>query len=269
LIKPSFFTDEVSEDLERAVMLGAEAGATHVELRGALFGKNVTTIDEEDVLRIKEILGKYGLSCGVIGSPFGKCDHNDERAKEAHLSMFERMIRIARSLGAKAIRGFAFWNPGGRSRPNRPRIEEYMEVIVPFISPAARMAHENGLTFVLETEEDTLVGTCEEARKVIEAVGEKGIGICWDLLNAWRSGEPPYPDGYEGSKGLIRHLHIKPNSSGNMKTIGESDISYKAIFELILADGYDGFATIEHWGSPPAMLRGIRELVSVISELQP
>lgn len=268
MIRPSFFTDEVSQDLEAAVMLGAKAGAVAVELRGALFGKNVTTIDDDDLQRIKEILERYGLLAGVIGSPFGKCPHNDEGAKEMHMAMFGKMIRIARYLGAKAIRGFSFWNPEGRSRPYRPRIEEYLDVIVPFISHASRMAKENGLCFVLETEEDTLVGTCEEAMKVIEAVGGEGIGICWDLLNAWRSGERPYPDGYGVAKGFIRHLHLKPNSAGNMKTIGESEISYRKIFELILEDGYDGFATIEHWGSPEAMVKGIGELVSIISELQ-
>ena len=52
MIKVCFFSDEVSEDFDEAVKLGVEAGGEAIEIRGKIWGKKVTTIDDDDVKRM-------------------------------------------------------------------------------------------------------------------------------------------------------------------------------------------------------------------------
>ena len=42
----------------------------------------------------------------------------------------------------------------------------------------------------------------------------------------------------------------------------------KCGFETLLADGYEGVATVEHWGSRWLMLEGVRQTAALLGELQ-
>jgi hypothetical protein len=46
--------------------------------------------------------------------------------------------------------------------------------------------------------------------------------------------------------------------------VAGSELTYDAVFGALLADGYQGAASIEHWGSPQRMLQGVRELAVVL-----
>ena len=107
----------------------------------------------------------------------------------------------------------------------------------------------------------TLAGTCEETRKVIDALGGgPALSSCWDVNNGLHCGEMPMPDGYAQIKGLVTHVHVKPNRGKNLNPIGETNITYEDIFQTLLDDGFSGAASIEHWGSPELMLEGVRQL---------
>ena len=55
MIDVCFFADEVSKDFDHAVKLGVEAGANTIEIRGGLWGDNVTTIDNDGVKRMQDV----------------------------------------------------------------------------------------------------------------------------------------------------------------------------------------------------------------------
>jgi sugar phosphate isomerase/epimerase len=121
----------------------------------------------------------------------------------------------------------------------------------------------------LENEGATLVGTCAEARTVIDALGApESLTVAWDVNNGWYCGERPLPDGYDQIAGCVAHVHVKPNPAETMETVGDSNITYDAIFRALLASGYQGPASIEHWGSPELMLKGVRELAAAVQRLE-
>jgi sugar phosphate isomerase/epimerase len=166
------------------------------------------------------------------------------------------------------IRGFAFWNPRKSDR-ERPDIAAYRDVIVPFLEPAVRLAEEAGVTLCLETEGATMGGTCAETRQIIDALGNSpALQLAWDVNNAWHCGEEPLPDGYAQVRGRVRHVHVKPNAAGNIDSVAGSATGYREVFQALLADGYDGWASIEHWGRPEGMLSGIRQLVTLLEGVQ-
>ncbi|MDH7570720.1 MAG: sugar phosphate isomerase/epimerase family protein [Armatimonadota bacterium] len=263
-IEPCVFCDEVSPDFEESCRLCAGAGAVALEIRGRMFGKDVTGIDDNDVARMKQIMAQYGLRVAAIGSPFGKChmERPDEIAR--HHAFFPRMVELAQTFGTTVIRGFAFWNPLRGLDSDRPDIQQYLPRIVDFLAPAVKQAEAAGVFLCLETEGATMTGTLHECRQVLDAVGSPALGVAWDVLNGLMCGEIPLPDGYEEVRGRVRHVHVKPNRDKNMRTVGDTRVTYADIFHALLADGYQGVASIEHWGSPDLMLAGVRELAALL-----
>lgn len=270
MIDVCFFADEVSKDFDEAVRLGVEAGANTVEVRGGVWGKNVTTIDNDDVKRMQDVLVKYGAKIGSIGSPFGKCHHDNPEEYAQHLRHFDRMVELAHAFDTRVIRGFAFWNPNrGQKGAGRPEISAYLDIIVEKLSPVVPIAESADVVLSLENEGATLVGTCQEARTVIDALGNSpALTVCWDVLNGLGCGETPYPDGYTHIKGLVTHIHVKPNREKTLNPVGATDLTYEALFRAVLADGFRGAASIEHWGNPELMLKGVRELRAAIDGME-
>jgi len=269
MINVCYFADEVSKDFDEAVKLGVEAGANSVEIRGGIWGKSVTTIDDDDVKRMQDTLVKYDAKVTCIGSPFGKCHYDKQDEYETHLRYFDRMVELAHTFNTRIIRGFAFWKPresGGDA--NRPNIEDYLDIIAPKLEPAVKVAEREDVTLSFETEGSTLIGTCQEAKAVIDALGNSpALSVCWDVLNGLHCGELPYPDGYNYIKGLVTHFHVKPNSDKNMQTVGSTEIIYEQLFKIAMADGFKGSVSIEHWGRPELMLKGVRELRDVVDKV--
>ncbi|MBD3181877.1 TIM barrel protein [Candidatus Poribacteria bacterium] len=269
MFRKCIFADEVSKDFDEAVRLCRDNGAEYIEVRGGIWGKNVTNIDDVDIKKMQDVLDKYDMKIGAIGSPFGKCSFEEEDYQK-HMNFLPGLIELAHIFDTKIIRMFAFWVPKGLrgSDKDRPNIDDYIDEIASRLKPAADLAEKEDVILALETEGATMVGTCAEARTVIDGVNSNAIRVAWDVNNSWHCGELPYPDGYDYIRGLVSHVHVKPNSEKNIDTIGNSNVSYAQVLRVILEDeGYEGCASIEHWGSPELMLKGLRELDKVLKNL--
>jgi len=268
MIETSVFADEVSPDFEEAVDLSVRAGARCLELRGGIWGRAVQNCTDEDVERMLEVLERYGARVAVIGSPVGKCTLGDDEEFNQHLRWFDRTCELARAFGTRIIRGFAFWTPGRQALP-RPNLDELLPEISRRLSLIARRAQEEDVLFCLESEPSTCSGTCEEIARIIEALEPRDhVMVAWDPGNATQLGEHPLRQGYPLIHERIRHLHVKPNPCKNLETVGETDASWRQVFQTLLADGYEGVATVEHWGSRWLMLEGVRQTAELLGELQ-
>ncbi len=270
MIDVCFFADEVSrEDFDEAIKLGVDAGATTVEIRGGVWGKHVTEIDDNDVKRAQDVLAKYNVRVASIGSPFGKCPIDNQQEYERHLRHFDRMVELADAFETQIIRGFAFWNPNRRLKESsRPDISDYIELIAEKLAPVVPIAESADVILAFENEDATLAGTCEETRTVINALGNSpALAACWDVNNGIHCGELPIPDGYSHIKGLVKHIHVKPNRDKNLDPIRDTDLQYDQLLGILLEDGFTGAASIEHWGNPHQMLDGIRQLRSVVDTM--
>jgi len=259
-IEPCVFTDEVSPDFEEAVQLSVEAGATAIEIRGRLPGGSITTISDEDVATMQAILAKFGARVGALGSPFGKCEMDNPAELAQHQAHFDRMLQLSRAFETPIIRGFALWRPTKGPDHERPGLEPYLERIVAFLTPAVRKAEAAGAVLCLENEGTTLVGTCAVG-------GSPALAVAWDVNNGTDCGEEPLAVGYPLIRSRVRHLHVKPNREGHIETVSASAVTYDQVFRTLLADGYRGAASIEHWGSPERMLRGVEELVETLERV--
>jgi L-ribulose-5-phosphate 3-epimerase len=269
-IRPCVFSDEVASDFEDSARLSAEAGAAGLELRRHMFGRSITEIDHDDVLKVREVAARYGVAVAVIGSPVGKCDMDDPEECRRHQQYFRRMAELAHAFGTPLIRGFALWRPN-RNRDTdhiRPDLEQYLPRVAEFLQPILEVAEAEGVRFCLETEGACLVGTCAEAARVMEALSSPpALGVAWDVNNGLACGELPYPEGYSLIRDRIYHVHVKPNRQGSLATVGDSVLTYEHLLTVLKQAGYDGWASIEHWGTPDRMLEGVRQLVPVLDRV--
>ena len=253
----SYICAEMSEDFERAVRLGAEAGASVVSLRSKIFGKGIEDLTQPEVGLARDILADQDMRAGMVLSPVGKCDIEDEALISAQGDILQRTIAVAHGLGTKTIRVFPF-------RPPDPvpygdsRLREYGDRIVECWTPWLDMAAEAGVELCFEWVGTTLALTCAEIRQVIDALGSPDhVGVIWEIDVSAQAGESPEA-GYPHIRDLIRDVHVKRFGEGATRD------EYASAFRLLQKDGYEGPLTVEHWGAEEETLEGIAEVQKLI-----
>jgi len=268
MITPSYITAEMSKNFDEAVRLGVEAGVNTVAIRSNIWGKDVTKIDDDDITRMKSVLSKYGANIGVIFSPVGKCNIEDLKQVEKHMEIFKRMVELAHVFDTPFIRIFPFRRPNYEEyEPSH--LDEYLDLIVKRLNPIVEIAEAENIILCMECVGSTLARTAQDIRKVIDAFGNSSpvLKVAWEILVACKDGELP-SEGYKFVRGFVQDVHVKRNPDKKIDPVWTSQDSYEAAFRSSLDDGYDGFATIEHWGSKEGTLDGIRQLKEILSKLQ-
>lgn len=267
MIKPGYINSEMSKDFEEAVRLGAEAGVHTVCIRTSIWGKDVVDVTDDDVERIRDVLSRYGSRVGVILPPCGKCNIENPAEVKRHTEIFSRMTELAHAFDTRLIRAFPFRRPGYEEyEPSH--LDEYLDLIVKRLTPMVEIAEREGTIICLECVGSTLARTAQEIRRVIDALGSpSSVGIIWEIDVASRAGELP-SEGYQFVRGLVQDIHVKPNPDQLIDPVGGSTDTYERGFRSLLADGYEGTATIEHWKSTEGTLSGIRQLQQLLSKAQ-
>lgn len=246
-MKLGVFTDEVSQDLDRAVKLATRFSCDGVEIR-SVWGKSVQHLDDEDLARIRSTLHPAGLAVCAIASPVFKCELDDDAAHEEHLDYLRNCIRVAKALETSIVRIFTFWKHG----PSEP----VWDKIKAKFAPALPIAEEAGITLGLENEASTYVATAAEAKRFVEEMASPALKITWDPCNEVYADEgiTPYPDAYRLVEPWVVHVHVKDAKrdrgakEATIMPIGEGIVDWKGQFRELLSKGYDGYVSLEtHW----------------------
>jgi sugar phosphate isomerase/epimerase len=89
--------------------------------------------------------------------------------------------------------------------------------------------------------------TIENMMPVIEQVRDyPAFGILWDIPNSDAPYGENWPVFYEAIKPYIKHTHIKDHKkSGELTLIGEGNVPIADTVRTLLADGYDGWFSLE------------------------
>ncbi len=268
-------TDEIDNDLERALDVMAEYGVRGAELR-AMWDKNIADAPIEYWHRAKALLDARGMHVVGIASPFYKCDlpgvTADDEAGPLHsatarglaeqIALLEHCFDAARFFGTTLIRVFSFWKRG----PLTPLIEE--QIVDAFAEPAALAARAN-MILGIENEHACYLGTGAQTARVLEEINSPHVRAIWDPGNAFMDGEKPFPTGYDAIKSFMTHVHIKDAQvpAGSVvpewTKVGAGQIDYAGQFAALRAADYQGYVSLEtHWsggGSKEASSRACLE----------
>jgi len=248
MFKQAVFSDEVSQELDRAIALCKRFGLQGIELRSVWNYKAPQDISPADVARIQSMLGDAGLVVCSIASPFFKCDIDSPEEIARHHDILRRCGELAHAFGIRLVRGFTFWRKGPYA--------DYEARILDLYQPVLRVCDEADILLGIENEASTFIGTGHRLAAFLDQLDSENVGAIWDPCNVlYDKDDPevPFPDGYEVLKPRIVHVHIKdtkPNASGEQEccVVGEGDIDYEGQFRALFDDEYDGWTSLEtHW----------------------
>lgn len=244
MYKTAVISDEISQDLETAAGLAVKFGLDALEIR-SVNERNPFQMSREDVRYIKSVCDDHGLAICAVGSPLFKCSLDDEQEYEEHLAGLGRCIDAAQLWGTKLIRGFTFWKEG-HTADAFPRIADKFQ-------RAIRMAEENDITIVIESEPSVCTVNMQMLHDFLTMLGSERVAALWDPGNEVSDPNtpPPYPVGYELLKPWIRHVHLKDAKATTDRDfyepalIGQGDVDFHGALKRLKADGYDGYVSIE------------------------
>ena len=254
-------TDEISQELDIALAVLKEYGATSCELRN-VYGVYIVDADDAILARVISDLGAAGMTVDCLDTPLFKCNldtvgtsdaagatHNAaERTLNDQWPLLDRCIELALRFKTPYLRVFAFWRKGDPTADRRVAIIE-------ILAKAAAIAGASGITLLLENEHACLLGTAEETADVVRAIASPWLKMVWDPGNAMMLGEAVIPNGYDACKDVMVHIHLKDVASSEEGTlswtcVGSGNGGYADLFRTLKADGFTGTIALEtHWKS--------------------
>jgi sugar phosphate isomerase/epimerase len=257
------FSDDFITDFAAAAERAAEIGIQGLAVRN-VWGRNVRDLSTEELTRIRKIADTHGLSISALGAPYGRGFFLDEPESRKHAeALLAQMLQCAEVLGTTYIRIFSPWLRGHdayETWSDRPDYDADLDSLAEQLAPSVRMAERAGMTLIVETEGASYVGQAREARLLIERLDSDALALCWDVANAWRSGERPWPDGFDqATRVRIADVHIKDlyaeranpdRASQRRARAGEGDVPYRTILAALIDQGYTGFFTVERNSHP-------------------
>jgi sugar phosphate isomerase/epimerase len=269
-VKLSVITDEIDDDLERALDACDDLGIDAIELR-SVDGRNVTELPVDRLEAMHDVLRSRGFSVCAIASPFLKCHRVPAaaatgdvhgaaaRTREDQAAVLSEAIRAARILGAPLIRAFSYW------REDDPRA--IVDELARELGAASAVADAAGLTLAIENEHECNVGTRDELVAVLAAVPRR-LGVIWDGGNEAKL-SPDAGGSLDGIRGRIVHVHVKDvDRHGNWVRIGEGIVDHAALLNALEESGYSGYISIEtHYTKDGSRAEATRECVESLRSI--
>jgi len=233
----SGFADEISPDLDAQLEVLERLGIHYLELRG-VWSKNVLALDDREIKTVKAELAKRGIKVSAIGSPIGKIRIDDPFGP--HLKDFRRAIDIAEYLDCPYIRIFSFYVPEGEADAYRPQVMDRMAALLD-------EAEGHAVTLLHENERHIYGDIPRRCLDLLEGLDSPQLRMTFDPANFVLCGVRPFSEGYDLLKNYIVYLHIKDARMAEQEVTpaGEGDGELPALFRALVADGYDGFASLE------------------------
>jgi sugar phosphate isomerase/epimerase len=235
----SGFADEAANEKQAVQQYSAFAalGLKYYSIRFIDAGggiKNVMLLSDAEIAHLVKMQADYGLHVSSIGSPIGKVklldvdDGTANRYVPFHKYLTED-VRIAcdraEALGAKLIRGFAFYHPKG-TRP-----EEHLDQACDQLGQIAEACDRRGLTFGLEVEANLVGQNGDLLRSIAQRVNHPAMLTIFDAANIVTQGftaDETFAQ-YLAMKPSLGWVHIKdyhdPSPRGRIEHVDEANLS--------------------------------------------
>ncbi|MDO4672641.1 MAG: sugar phosphate isomerase/epimerase family protein [Porphyromonadaceae bacterium] len=269
----SIITDQVDQDLEKALSIIQKNGYKAIELHN-VFSKSIESCSNEEVYQIRDLLDVYSMKVSNISSTifflcplyekdqvslFNDTFHAVYGTVEDHLNFLKRACWIANVLGCPRIRLFPFRFPDNRKPPFG--IKEDRDRIMDALQKAVSIAKAQDVTLVLENCPYSHLPKGQMTYEVVKMINEDHLRLLWDPGNSYRAIKENVPHEYLEISLLeeldqiypyIDHIHIKDyHYVSNLKkpfvhkAFGSGDIDYASLFDSLKEHGYDKALSLE------------------------
>ena len=238
--KLSGFSDEISSDIALQFYALSKLKMKYFEPRG-VNRKNISELDDDEIDFLKKRMYETGIKASSIGSPVGKIKITDDF--EPHFEIYKKIVKTAKTLGAKYIRIFSFYKDGEWT-------DDKKNEVIRRLSEMIKYAKEQGVILLHENEKDIFGDTKERCKELFEKLGCKNFKAVFDPANFVQCGEDT-KEAFNLLKRYIEYVHIKDSKAdGTIVPAGHGDGNIEYILSELFDDGYDGFISLEpHLGT--------------------
>jgi fatty-acyl-CoA synthase len=183
-----------------------------------------------------------GIACIALSSKFARATA-DERTQM--VDEVKRYAELAADLGAKVMRVF------GGNLPKEHTMEALRPATAEALGRAAAAAAPFGVTPALETHDQH--NNPADVAWIVEHANHPNAGVVWHPAHHLRLGIS-VDDAYALIGKWVRHLHLQEWPKGGLQPgerpsgflpLGEGDEHLARVFELLVRDGFDGYAANE------------------------
>lgn len=182
---PSIFSDELRiDDIDQTLKIISGWGYEHVDFRAKVFGKGIEFLDQDELIQLKGLLGKYNLKVGALQTSLAKVHLPDTQRQAAEAQKLEGMIRAADVLDCRLARVFNYWQPQHAAPELHDQLqnrEDILEQVLEMFEPLAKRGKETGMLFSFEN----CGQTPREVMAVLDALDEPTWGMAWDPHDDW------------------------------------------------------------------------------------
>lgn len=209
----------------------------------------VFTGDPEHYEKLGRFIKSLGLgvtTAGVMPGGGKSCVSADPNERAAALAHLKWMIDCASALGAELAAG-PFHQPLGEFTGSGPTLAENARV-AEVHKLAAQYAGKSGIRLSVEPLnrfECYFLNTAAQAAALVKAVDEPNYGYLYDTFH-FNIEENSLVEVIPATIGQINHVHISENNRG---APGTGHIAFQPVFAALKAAGYDGWMTVEAFGS--------------------
>lgn len=178
------------------------------------------------------------ICCLATGARLATAD-TAERNK--HIEDLRRYIQLSADLGCGLIRTFG--GPRDQSAP--------WALVVDYTADGYRQVVDEAkaadVTLLMETHDDWCCSA--PVRAVVEQVGHANLQVLWDFMHTQRMMETP-SESFAALGSLTRHTHAHDGTyvDGRMQvsgTLGDGVIDHREPVQLLEAQGFDGYFSVE------------------------
>jgi len=254
-IRLAVVTDEIDNDLEKAIAFLKEFGLGYAEIRN-LWGQYNTSLPVEKVREARTMLDAGGLKTAILGTALFKVPLMPETpegnaALDEQWKLLDAAIERAGVMGTDKIRVFGFTRKNAAAGADPyPRIYE-------LLGEAARRAKAKGFRLAMENIGGSFIGTGAQAAEALKHVREDSFGLIWDPNNAAEEGEKPFPEGFRLlDPARIFHVHLRDyrrGADGKVEwcAVGDGEFDNVGQIRALIKAGYKETYSLEtHWKSP-------------------
>ncbi len=244
----SAFADEIGESIDEQVATLKQCGVRFIELR-TMDGVPVLELTDEHCKRIKTRLDDEGMAVSSISSPIGKVKIDEPFAP--HLDQFKRAVELAQSFGAKLIRIFSYYPPGGGD------IADHRNEVMDRMAKKVELVEGTDIVIGHENESDIYGTTADRCVDIIEAVNSPKLRAIYDAANFVIYHDDPHAECWPKIKPHLAYFHIKDKvKDGPCVPYGEGDGNVLPTMREAAEMGFDGFMTLEPHLSKAGQFRG-------------
>lgn len=239
--KISGFSDEISSDIDNQFEVLNKLGITFFEPRG-VDGKNISELNDEEVVTLVEKMKRYGIKASQIGSPIGKIKITEDFTK--HFELFKRVVNIAKMLDTKYIRIFSFYNEKDEwTREDRAEVLERLGTMVDY-------AKKNDVVLLHENEKDIYGDNADRCLDIMKELYCSNFKAIFDPANFVQCGQDT-KQAYDILNPYIEYMHIKDAlHDGTVVPSGMGNGNLLYILKNLFNKGFDGFLSLEpHLGN--------------------